>query len=316
MDADQSDSHLSSIDATLAEVIETLPARPPWYERWQGLEPHSTETERLAVYQEIRDSQVLSADAGFHLIAWQVDALASKHAETALRALGERLEALESTLGSSEDDEVEEEGEANSGSTSEEHERVLDEYHRAWAEIFTAQLDKHGEHEIAALFRTDRDEFDRRNESGRQFFQRPREVLEDRDASWLDSLIEAIGASLAADNLMGPLGILYGEKDGYWEVDIYPTPVELIGGAEDGAVVSPAFSLDLESVRAAFEQVEDFGWTTIGWPDGNGPFVWIKGSYQGHELLLRILAQAPEGEEPGSKLRMPEAPQARPDDPE
>ncbi len=108
---------------------------------------------------------------------------------------------------------------------------------------------------------------------------------------------------------MGPWVSSGGEKDGYWEVDIYPTPVELIGGAEDGAVVSPAFSLDPRIGSRAFEEVEDFGWTTIGWPDGNGPFVWIKGSYQGHELLLRILAQAPEGRSRVQKLRMPEAPQ-------
>ncbi|SIO61612.1 hypothetical protein SAMN05444166_6805 [Singulisphaera sp. GP187] len=308
MDADQSDSHHNSIDATLANLLETLPDRPSWYDRWRSLGPDSSETDRLSVYQEIRDSQLLPADAGFHLIAWQVDALASKHAETALRELDDRLEALESAPTLNEEDDAE------SGATSFEHERLLEEYHRAWSAIFTALLDEHGEHEIAALFRTNREEFDRRNEAGRQLFQGPRDLTDTHDSNWLDSLIEAVGASLAADNLMGPLGILYGEKDGYWEVDIYPTPVELIGGADDGAVVSPAFSLDLEALRSAFERIEDFGWTTIGWPDGNGPFVWIKGAYQGHELLLRILAQAPEGEEPGSKLRMPEASKETPDD--
>ncbi len=111
MDADQSDSHLSSIDATLAEVIETLPARPPWYERWQGLEPHSLETERLAVYQEIRDSQ--SSPHGCRL---SPDRLAG--GRTRQQARGDRTPRLATFGGGwsrpwspSEDDEAEEEEE-------------------------------------------------------------------------------------------------------------------------------------------------------------------------------------------------------------
>ncbi len=150
---------------------------------------------------------------------------------------------------------------------------LLEEYHRAWAAIFTAQLDEHGEHEIAELFRTNREEVDRRNRSAASSSCPRVGRLPRRELARL--LIEAVGASLAADNLMGPLGILYGEKDGNWEVDIYPTPVELIGARRMGPSSLPP-SLWTWRRCAAFERVEDFGWTTIGWADGNGPFIWIK----------------------------------------
>jgi hypothetical protein len=44
---------------------------------------------------------------------------------------------------------------------------------------------------------------------------------------------------------MGPLGLRYLVEDAFWEVWIYPTPVELVGGAVDGEVVVPGFTLEL-----------------------------------------------------------------------
>jgi hypothetical protein len=142
----------ASIDAKLAGLLDALPARPSWYERWRHLRPDSSEEERLAVYQAIRDSGVLPEDAGLYLVSWQVDAFASQHAELALHHLDERLRAIEAAHGLEEDD-FWEPGEAPA-----EYEAVLRQYERAWDEIFAVQLDGFGEQAIAALFRTDRAE--------------------------------------------------------------------------------------------------------------------------------------------------------------
>src|SRR5207249_4449253 len=143
-----------------------------------------------------------------------------------------------------------------------------------------------------------------RNEAGRQFFHGPHLVDEPDDSDWLDSLLEAVGASLEPESPMGPLALRSGEEEGFWEVDVYPTPVELLGGADDGALVSPPFSLDLEQLRATFARIDSTGWNAFGWYNEEGPVVWIEGSFQGHDVFLRVLAQAPEGEEPGAKLRV------------
>jgi len=300
MDADHSDLLHTAIDAVLTGILDKLPNRPTWYERWRGLGPDASEEARLAVYQEIRKSQVLPDDAGFYLVAWQVDAIANLRAETALRHLDDRLEAIEASHS------LVDQAEWESGEASAEHDQVLEEYHKAWSAIFIGELESHGESDIAALFVSNPEEFDRRNEAGRQFFHGPRRPPEEStEPAWLDALVMAVGESLAPDSLMGPLGILYRAEDGFWEIDIFPTPVELVGGAEDGAVVSPAYSMDLEHLRSLLGRVDDFGWNALGRPDGGGPFVWIEGNYQGQNLLLRILAQAPEGEEPGAKLRLP-----------
>src|SRR4051812_37831212 len=98
---------------------------------------------------------------------------------------------------------------------------------------------------------------------------------------------------------MGPLRLRYREEDGFWEVWIYPTSVELVGGAHDGAVVLPDFSLDLEQLRSAFDSIRDFGWNALGLNDAEGPYVYVEGAYQGREVYLQVLAQAPEDEKPG-----------------
>lgn len=101
----------------------------------------------------------------------------------------------------------------------------------------------------------------------------PRAEDEDEDAVWLDHLLEAVSSCVEADSPMGPLGLLYREEDGYWEVWVYPTPVELLGGAQDGAVVVPGYRLDLEALRLTFTSVAAFGWDALGLNDPDGPHV-------------------------------------------
>ena len=87
-----------------------------------------------------------------------------------------------------------------------------------------------------------------------------------------------------------------------WQIDLYPTPVELIGGAMDGEVVAPGFSLDIEQLRGLFDRIDAVTWQSLGFRAGEGPHVSVEGVYQGHEVFIQVLAYAPEDEEPGMKL--------------
>jgi hypothetical protein len=101
---------------------------------------------------------------------------------------------------------------------------------------------------------------------------------------------------------MGPLGMNYREEEELWIININPTAVELVGGAHDGAMVAPAFSLDLEQFRGCFDDVSDFGWNAIGVNDADGPHIHVEGKFQGREVFLQVLAYPPDDEEPGLKL--------------
>ncbi len=80
----------AAINAGLAKVVKVLAAQPAWYQDWMHLGPESTEERRLAVYQAVRDSGCLPPEAGFYLVCWQIDAMASQEAETSLRHLDDR----------------------------------------------------------------------------------------------------------------------------------------------------------------------------------------------------------------------------------
>jgi hypothetical protein len=124
----------------------------------------------------------------------------------------------------------------------------------------------------------------------------------DTDTQWLDELFETVANCTIADSPMGPLGYRYGEEEGFWEIHVYPTPVELVGGAVDGEVVAPGFTLDIEELRAAFDEIVELVWHSMGFPHDEGPRVVVEGVYQGHRVFLQVLAYAPEDEEPGMKL--------------
>lgn len=119
---------------------------------------------------------------------------------------------------------------------------------------------------------------------------------------WIDELVDVVAAHLSADGELGPLGIRFRQLDsGRWEVVVHPTPVEVVGGASDGAVVHPMFSVDVESLRSEFDQVQGCGLSSHGMFEDEGAFLWIDGSYNEHELTLRLLLAPPDDEAPGSR---------------
>ena len=116
-------------------------------------------------------------------------------------------------------------------------------------------------------------------------------------------LVANVAVNMEADGVPGPLGMQYGREDGFWQVTVFPQPVKLVGGADDGAVVSPGFTLDLEELRSTFEKVVASGWQALGRRE-EGPCLYIEGVFQGHDVLLSVLAEAPEDEEPGSTFKL------------
>lgn len=122
--------------------------------------------------------------------------------------------------------------------------------------------------------------------------------------SWLETLVDIVANCMEAHSPMGPLEYRYHTEEAFTELIVYPTPVELVGGAEDGAIVIPGFTLDLEALLSAFEPVEVVSWQAQGMGpyDLEGPHLSVEGRYQGHSVWLRVLAGPPQETEPGLRL--------------
>ncbi len=121
---------------------------------------------------------------------------------------------------------------------------------------------------------------------------------------WLTSLVDTVGNCMEVRCASGLLAFRWRMENDFWEIAVYSTPGEVVGGADDGAIIVPGFSLNVQELMSAFEVVASLHWRShsFGPHDNLGPNVSIEGVYQGHEVWLKVLAEAPEDEEPGFKV--------------
>lgn len=122
--------------------------------------------------------------------------------------------------------------------------------------------------------------------------------------SWLETLVDIVANCIEAHNAMGSLEYRYSLDEDLTELIVYPAPVELVGGAVDGAIVVPGFSLDVLALQSVFEPVEAVSWQAhgLGPHDLEGPHLSVEGRYQGHAVWLQVLAEPPQETEPGLRL--------------
>ena len=286
----------AAINDKLASIAAASSSTPSWYEAWQRLSPESSEEERLAVYRAVHRDGCLPLEAGYYLVAWQADVIASERAEIELRDLDDQMEAVKQAHELAEDDFWTADDEPP------EFRQLRERYQAAWDQIFVDTLVASGEKEIAEIFEQDHDELERLLEAGRRFFHGELSADVAQPNAWLAQLVDQIAGLITLDSPTGPLGYRCREEDGFWEISVYLTPVELVGGADDGEVVLPGFQLDLLGLQDLFDEIVDFGWDGLGLCRVEGPLIWIEGVYRGREVYVTVLARAPEDEEPGAKV--------------
>ena len=295
-EANGNEAPYAAVDARLKAVVEASPTAEPWHDAWMRLDPDSTEEDRLVVYQGIRQAGSIPEVASFWLVSHIIDNIATRDADEALGGYESRLRAIE------EAHRFEDGGVWPHGAAPEGYAELREQYYQAWGDLFSRKLDEFGESEMAQLFRENRKRFEQLSEEGCKYFHGPESAVELSPIVWLHQLLETVAGCMTADSPSGPLWYRYREEEGSWEIDVYPTPVELIGGAVDGEVVAPGFELDVDEFRAAFERVEALMWHSQGFPHDEGPRLVVEGVYQGRQVFLQVLAYAPEDEEPGMKL--------------
>jgi hypothetical protein len=291
-----SESPYTALEAKLQEAAEGLPMPPPWYEALLRLGPHSSDQERLAVYQAVRRAGTLPDEASFFLVSYLIDQMTAEEVGETLRDYEDRMEAIRTQYRLSDG------GIWPAKGAPEEYDKLREEYYAAWDELFAERLTQLGEPEMAELLRADRKRFEALSDAGRAYFF-GLDLPEDASVSvWLNRMVDTVTECMTADAPMGPMGYRYKEEDGRWEVDVYSTSVELIGGPVDGARVAAGFTVDVDRLRGAFDRIDGLFGHSQGFSEDEGPRLVIEGVYEGREVFLHVWAYAPEDEEPGMKL--------------
>lgn len=118
---------------------------------------------------------------------------------------------------------------------------------------------------------------------------------------WIQDLTHAVTEEIYPFDILSPVGCHYHRGETQWEVTIFASSTELIGGPRDGLRTSSKFSLNLTGVHGILDRVTEFRWQPlyVGEGDELGPHISLEGSYDGHELWLRILSEAPADMDPG-----------------
>jgi hypothetical protein len=293
---DRNELHVP-IDARLAQLAAASPTSPPWYEAWARLGGGSTPEERLEVYRAIRAAGSLPAEAALYLIAWHVQYLALDRPSDAVRRLQPEIEAVRRDHGLRED-ECWFAGEAPPAFFKAERRlRKAEDAH--YADL----LERLGEHDLARLFRQDRAPFERLCETGERYFEALPTGEATDERTWLQRLLAAVKGCIEAESVTGPVGLRCRRGQGAYEVAVYLTAVEIVGGPHDGAGVAPVFCLDLERLRQALTSVTACRWNALGAGVAPGPHVHISGVFQGRNVELHSLGQEPADEKPGRKVQ-------------
>lgn len=259
----------AEIDALLLAVARELPRRPNWYASLARLGGSATAETRLPVYQAVRDDGCLPEDAGFFLVSFAIENLAR---DAARRAQPDKPKNVRQPR------------------------RGKSARKRALLETFAA----YGESEMHDLFRNYGDEFEQRYEQGRRFFVDPRESGPAEMRGAIQELADRIRKCAGSRAPMGPLACRWSVDYGFIDLEMFPTPIELVGGPDDGAVVDPDVDFDLLRILEAFDRVDGLGWTLDG-EDRECHYVGFRGAYRGYDVWVTLFAGAPAGEKPTMK---------------
>ena len=303
------------IDAVLRTLGRELPRLPEWWQQFLELSADSSDEQRLAVYQAVRDDGCLREEEGEFLVCFTVDEKITRSAGGDGPPIDERATQLDAaceqgkiSLDKPPPDRdsiegrvaealhalsrVDLDGPAEEVSTYEA--QVLE----AWRSLLLKELEEHGETNLADTLRRFPCRFAAAMRNGRaSFFDSSAEAASMR--ATVQSLFDAVTECVHSDVEMGPLRCRWHLELGTIDVTVYPTPVEFVGGRRDGQLVDPDLSrIDLLALQEIFDEVYEFFWSVES-DERQYQYVNIDGAYGGYDMLsLGLYAGAPTGEKP------------------
>lgn len=126
------------------------------------------------------------------------------------------------------------------------------------------------------------------------------------EPAWVRTFLEFLAGAITPHDFFGPLSCRMYPYQGNSADDpefvllVFPTPFEVRYGAEDGAISSPGFTLDVQRVLSGFSSVKSMAWHVPVVYNGNldGPELRISGTFVGIRVWLRIFTIPPSTEQP------------------
>ncbi len=112
---------------------------------------------------------------------------------------------------------------------------------------------------------------------------------------WLHQFADAVAAQLCGVDVLAPIGCHVFRAPEHWEVTLFVSATEVVGGRQDGRQRTSRFFLDVQALSQIFDVVRSVVWQAqgLGAGDDVGPHLAVEGDYCGHPVWLRVPATAP-----------------------
>ena len=113
--------------------------------------------------------------------------------------------------------------------------------------------------------------------------------------AWLKELADAAALLMMPADVMSPIGCHYICVEKTWEITLFASSTQIVGGGRDGAVRRSRFCLDVEAVSKLFDEVYQIFWQAhaLASDDELGPHLELHGTCADKDVKLRILAFPP-----------------------
>jgi hypothetical protein len=130
---------------------------------------------------------------------------------------------------------------------------------------------------------------------------------------WLRTLADRAAQAIEPISETVPIGSHWTLQAGCWEVTLFVSAIEIVGGERDGQRIPTPFSVDVLHVVSLFANLYEVQWQPLAWHSGDeaGPHLSIHGVVEGKDVWLRIVARQPNDLEAGQLVTMPAGTAAR-----
>jgi hypothetical protein len=120
---------------------------------------------------------------------------------------------------------------------------------------------------------------------------------------WLQQFADAVALQMNPVDLLSPVGCHFCRVDGIWEITLFASNTQIVGGKKDGVLRPSRFQVDLRAVIDLFSDISSIDWQPLplAVDDELGAHLSVAGTFSGNPICLRILARAPRRFEPGRR---------------
>lgn len=124
--------------------------------------------------------------------------------------------------------------------------------------------------------------------------------------AWLRWFINDASKGILDCGTVAPVGChhYFDEESGVWEISLFVSDTEVVGGPCDGKMISSGLQVDVLKVIEAFDSRPEIYWQSeaVEEDDQLGNHLSFEGPARGNHVWLRILHQAPRWAGPGRLL--------------